>query len=122
MNRPGGPSAAVCRDTGWDGCGCESSTFCIQSVEITQHLASMVNTLLRLLRRWPAVEAALARFAGLFTTPPVDEYDRYARAAAGFASPPRPGRAMPTSPASFEMRFMTLHAAGRFEEMWHMLA
>ena len=43
---------------------CELSTFCIQSGDITQHLASLVKFLLGPLHRWPAVEALFARIAG----------------------------------------------------------
>src|SRR5260370_37478642 len=71
------PAANASGGTPWDLCGCELPTFCIQSVEITQHLAPMVNTLLRPFRRWPAIEAALARLAGRFTTWPSDESDRF---------------------------------------------
>jgi hypothetical protein len=53
---------------------------------------------MRFLRRWPAVEAFVARLA--------------ARIAAR----------SPIAPAGFEMRFMQLHAEARFEEMWDMLA
>ena len=43
----------------------------------------MVNSLLRPLRRWPAVEAAVTRLAGHFTTWPVDEFARFVRAPVG---------------------------------------
>jgi hypothetical protein len=94
----------------------------------------MVNRLLRPLQRWPAVEAAVARLAGRFTTWPVDEFGRFQRAPVGFgtfdgeaAQPPygEPYRApepMSIAPATVEMRFMKLHAEGRFDEMWEMLA
>lgn len=65
----------------------------------------MVNTLMRPLRRWPRIEAFVTRLGlGL----------------AG-AEPELPA---PTSiaPATFEMRFMRLHAEGRFDEMWDMIA
>lgn len=115
-------------------CGCQLPTFCIQSVEITQHLAPMVNTLLRPFRRWPAIEAALARLAGRFTTWPSDEFDRFVTtstlgAALGgpaalppAAAPMRPPPPVSIAPATFEMRFMKLQAEGRFDEMWEMLA
>ena len=114
--------------------GCQLPTFCIQSVEITQHLAPMVNTLLRPFRRWPAIEAALARLAGRFTTWPSDEFDRFVTtstlgAALGgpaalppAAAPMRPPPPVSIAPATFEMRFMKLQAEGRFDEMWEMLA
>jgi hypothetical protein len=94
----------------------------------------MVNRLVRPLRRWPALEAAVTRVAGHFTTWPVDEFGRFARApvgrsrsAADAALPPsgephRPPAPMSIAPATFEMRFMKLHAEGRFDEMWEMLA
>jgi hypothetical protein len=94
----------------------------------------MVNRLLQPLKRWPALEAAVTRLAGRFTTWPVDEFGRFVRAPVGFgmfsgeiALPPagEPHRApepMSIAPATFEMRFMKLHAEGRFDEMWDMLA
>ena len=72
----------------------------------------MVNTLVRLFRRWPAVEAFLMRLLERFTTWPVDDFDR----------PFRPPAPMSVAPATFEMRFMKLHAEGRFDEMWEMIA
>ncbi len=72
----------------------------------------MVNTLMRPFRRWPAVEAFLMRLVGRFTTGPVDDFDRPIR-------PPAPNS---IAPATFEMRFMKLHAEGRFDEMWEMIA
>src|SRR5712691_9840665 len=115
-------------------CGCQLPTFCIQSVEITQHLAPMVNTLLRPFRRWPAIEAALARLAGRFTTWPSDEFDRFVTtsmigpalggpaALPPAAEPMRPPPPVSIAPATFEMRFMRLQTEGRFDEMWEMLA
>ena len=94
----------------------------------------MVNTLVRLFRRWPAVEAFLMRLVGRFTTWPVDDFDRFVRAPVGLgmaaAEPVLPpiGRPfmgsapMSIAPATFEMRFMKLHAEGRFDEMWEMIA
>jgi len=94
----------------------------------------MVNRLLQPLKRWPAVEAAVTRLAGRFTTWPVDDFGRFVRAPVGFgmfagemALPPSgdPDRApepMSIAPATVEMRFMKLHAEGRFDEMWEMLA
>jgi hypothetical protein len=67
---------------------------------------------MRLFRRWPAVEAFLMRLVGRFTTWPVDDFDR----------PFRPPAPMSIAPATFEMRFMKLHAEGRFDEMWEMIA
>ena len=56
------------------------------------------------------------RVAGQFTTWPADEFD---------VTPPPVESPLPSSsiaPASVEMRFMKLHAEGRFGEMWDMLA
>jgi hypothetical protein len=94
----------------------------------------MVNTLMRPLRRWPRVEAFLARLVGRFTTWPVDDFGQFVRAPVGFGlaaaepvMPPmgrpfRPPAPMSIAPATFEMRFMRLHAEGRFDEMWDMIA
>ena len=94
----------------------------------------MVNTLMRPLRRWPAVEAFLMRLVGRFTTWPVDDFDRFVRAPVGlgmaaaepalppFGEPFRPPAPMSIAPDTFEMRFMKLHAEGRFDEMWEMIA
>jgi hypothetical protein len=94
----------------------------------------MVNRLLRLLRRWPALEAVLARIAGHLTTWPVEEFGRFVTAPMGTpfvateaalppsGEPQRPPAPMSIAPATFEMRFMKLHAEGRFDEMWEMLA
>jgi hypothetical protein len=81
----------------------------------------------------PGVEALLARLAGRFSTWPADDFGRFASASIGTgtagaiaALPPdvEPLRPPPDSipPATFEMRFMRLHAEGRFDEMWEMLA
>jgi hypothetical protein len=94
----------------------------------------MVNRLLRPLRRWPALEAALSRLLGRFTTWPSDEFGRFVGATMAGALPGGPAALPPTSepmrppppvsiaPATFEMRFMKLQAQGRFDEMWEMLA
>jgi hypothetical protein len=94
----------------------------------------MVNTLLRPLRRWPALEAVLTRVAGHFTTWPVDEFGRFVSAPMGVglaaadavlppaSAPHRPPAPMSIAPATFEMRFMRLHTEGRFDEMWEMIA
>lgn len=90
----------------------------------------MVNSLLRPFRRWPSVEAALARIAGQLTAQPADDLDRFVKASMGIASPLPTDIAEPArspafasrSAAMFEMRFMKLQAEGRFEEMWEMLA
>jgi hypothetical protein len=110
----------------WDVCGCESSTFCIQSVEITLHLAPMVKTLLRRLRLWPAVEAVFARVADRFRTWPSADFDYVSTSMVGSAlgGPPaiRPAAPISIAPETFEMRFMKLQAEGRFDEMWEMVA
>jgi hypothetical protein len=54
----------------------------------------MVKTFIQPLGRWPRFNAFLARLAGQLVA----------------------------WPASFEMRFMKLHAEGKFAEMWEMLA
>jgi len=94
----------------------------------------MVNSLWRPLRRWPALEAALSRLAGRFTTWPSDEFGRFIRASVTSsatggpaalppaARPMRPPPPVSIAPATFEMRFMKLQAEGRFDEMWEMLA
>jgi hypothetical protein len=94
----------------------------------------MVKRLVQPLRRWLAVEAFITRLAGQFTTWPADDFGRFVSASAGTgmagavaAQPPavEPVRPPPPSsiaPATFEMRFMKLHAEGRFDEMWDMLA
>lgn len=71
----------------------------------------MVNTLMRQLRRWPAVEAFLRRLLGWLTSRPEDDLDRFRE--------PAP---MSIAPGAFEIRFMELHAEGRFDEMWDMIA
>ena len=94
----------------------------------------MVKKIFRPLRGWPIVETLISRLAGQFTTWPVDDFERFVSAsvgpgiAEGFAavSPPvEPVRRPPPAslaPATFEVRFMKLHAEGRFDEMWEMLA
>ena len=94
----------------------------------------MVKRLIRRLRGWPVVEAFVLRLAGHFTTRPADDFGRFLSASVGtgiagaFAAMPppvepvRPPPPASNAPASFEMRFMRLHAEGRFDEMWEMLA
>jgi len=94
----------------------------------------MVKRLFQPLHRWPAVETFLARLAGQFTTWPADDFGRFVSASAGTgmagavaAMPPhveplRPPPPASIAPATVEMRFMHLHAEGRFDEMWEMLA
>jgi hypothetical protein len=94
----------------------------------------MVKGLRRRIRRWAAVEAMLTRVAGQFTTWPADDFGRFVSASIGTgmagpiaALPPmlepiRPPPPTSIAPQTFETRFMTLHAQGRFDEMWDMLA
>jgi hypothetical protein len=94
----------------------------------------MVKRLLSPLRRWPALEAVVTRLAGQFTTWPADEFGRFIGASVGVvvpvgpaALPPevephRPPPPLSIAPATFEKRFMRLHAEGKFDEMWEMLA
>ena len=94
----------------------------------------MVNRLVRWIRRLPAVDAVLTRIAGQFTTWPADDFGRFVSASIGTgmvgaiaALPPtseplRPPPPTSIAPATFEMRFMRLHAEGKFDEMWEMLA
>jgi hypothetical protein len=93
----------------------------------------MVKGFLMPIRRWPALEALLTRIAGQFTTWPADEFGRFVSAPFGVmpggaaALPPevepiRPPPPVSIAPATFERRFMKLHAEGRFDEMWEMLA
>jgi hypothetical protein len=94
----------------------------------------MVKSFLAPLRRWPAVESLLTRVAGQFTTRPADDFGRFVRAPVGStaprgasafppeAEPLRPPPPVSIAPATFERRFMQLHAEGRFDEMWEMLA
>ncbi|HXD81779.1 MAG TPA: hypothetical protein VNU27_09430 [Candidatus Acidoferrum sp.] len=94
----------------------------------------MVKSLLRPLRRWAAVEGVLARIAGQVKTWPADDFGKFVSASIGTgmagavaALPPPTEPLLPDpltsiAPATFEMRFMKLHAEGRFDEMWEMLA
>jgi hypothetical protein len=94
----------------------------------------MVNRLVRRLRRWTAVDSVISRVAGQFTTWPADDFGKFVSASLGTgmagavaAMPPllepvRPPPPTSIAPATFEMRFMKLHAEGRFDEMWDMLA
>ena len=88
----------------------------------------------RPLLRWPLVETLLTRLSGQFTTWPADDFGRFVSASvgpgvgAGFAALPppvepfRPPPPASLAPANFELRFMKLHAEGRFDEMWEMIA
>jgi hypothetical protein len=94
----------------------------------------LVKSLVRRLRRSSAVEAVVARVAGTFKTWPEDDFGSYVSPSIGTgmagavgSMPPfleslqRPPQA-PIAPETFEMRFMRLHAEGRFDEMWDLLA
>ena len=87
---------------------CELSTFCIQSGEITQHLASIVKRVVDRVARWPLLSSLRVEDLYGMMTP---------RQVAGG----QPRAALP-APDICEMRFTRLHAEGRFEEMWDMLA
>jgi hypothetical protein len=94
----------------------------------------MVNRVAHRLRRWPAVETLLTRIEGQFTGWPADDFGRFVTGSIGtgmagpiVAMPPlleplQPPPPASIAPATFEMRFMRLHAEGRFDEMWEMLA
>jgi hypothetical protein len=93
----------------------------------------MVKHFLNRLRRWPVVETLLRRIAGQFTTWPADDFGRFVRTPVGSSpggasalpsqvEPMRPPPPVSIAPATFERRFMKLHAEGRFDEMWEMLA
>jgi hypothetical protein len=94
----------------------------------------MVKKLLRPLHRWPGMQSLFLRFQRQFMTWPSEDFGRFAGAPVGtglggaFATipplveVPRQSPAPPVAPASFEIRFMKLHAEGRFEDMWEMLA
>jgi len=78
----------------------------------------MVKSFLRRLRRQPAVAAVLAWFSEQFATAPEDHYMRFSADTTELERPPT----VSVAPATFERQFMKLHAQGRFEEMWEMLA
>jgi hypothetical protein len=87
----------------------------------------MVKRLFRRLRQWTGVESFRSR-ARQFMAMPAEDLGRFAFTSAGtgiFAGG-RPARKapppVPAAPAVCEMQFMKLHAEGRFEEMWDMLA
>ncbi|HEY8816696.1 MAG TPA: hypothetical protein VIP57_16550 [Candidatus Dormibacteraeota bacterium] len=78
----------------------------------------MVKSFFRRLRRQPIVAAVRAWFSEQFTTAPEDDYMRFSTGTAELERPPT----VSVAPATFERQFMKLHAQGRFEEMWEMLA
>jgi hypothetical protein len=73
----------------------------------------MVKSLVRLIRRWRAV--LLVRIAEQFRTWPEEDFGSKSP-----TLPPPPDASI--APVTFERRFMKLHAQGRFDEMWEMLA
>ena len=75
----------------------------------------MVKSLLRFMRRWPVLKALRAGIAAQFGGGPTEDFGAELEP---LPSPP----AMSVTPVTFERRFMKLHAEGRFEEMWDMLA
>ena len=75
----------------------------------------MVKSLANFLRRWPPLEWLLDRIEDQFAIPHEDDFGP------GFEPLPSPPL-VSMAPATFERRFMKLHAEGRFEEMWDMLA
>jgi hypothetical protein len=85
----------------------------------------MVNSLLWRPRRWPAFRALLTRVFGRFIGRPGDDFGNMAqRGVADFSYQDEALRppSVSIAPATFERRFMRLHAEGRFDEMWEMLA
>ena len=78
----------------------------------------MVKSFFRRLRRQPVVATVLRWFAEQFATAPEDDYMRFSADAMELERPPT----VSVAPATFERQFMKLHAQGRFEEMWEMLA
>ena len=75
----------------------------------------MVKSLANFLRRWPPLEWLIDRIEAQLEIPRDHEFGPDFE-----ALPPPP--AMSMAPATFERRFMKLHAEGRFDEMWDMLA
>lgn len=76
----------------------------------------------------------MMRLAGQLTSWPADDFGRFVNASVGTqmtgaiaAMPPalepfRPPAPVSIAPGTIETRFMRLHAEGRFDEMWEMLA
>ena len=78
----------------------------------------MVKRFLQRLRRLPVVAAVFAWFAHQLATEPADDFGPSPGDALELMRPPP----VSVAPATFERQFMKLHAEGRFEEMWEMLA
>jgi hypothetical protein len=81
----------------------------------------MVKRLFRRLRHWAGVETFRNR-ARQFVAWPAYDVNLRAAAAGGTGLGGAFAMVRPQAPATYEMRFMTLHTEGRFEEMWEMLA
>jgi hypothetical protein len=75
----------------------------------------LVKSLANFLRRWPPLEWVLARIEAQLGIPEDEDFGP------GFEPLPSPP-SMSMAPATFERKFMKLHAEGRFDEMWDMLA
>jgi hypothetical protein len=75
----------------------------------------MVKSLANFLRRWPPLEWLIDRIDAQLAIPHDDDFRP------GFEPLPSPPH-VSMAPATFERRFMALHAEGRFDEMWDMLA
>jgi hypothetical protein len=94
----------------------------------------MVKSVVQPLRRWPAVESLISRLGRLLTTWPGEDFGSFVSGsigtgmAGGVPGVPQHGEGVrnsvrpTTAPAAVEMRFMKLHAEGRFDEMWDMIA
>jgi hypothetical protein len=78
----------------------------------------MVKGFLHRLRRQPAISAVFSWFKEQFATVPEDNLMRFREDDLELQRPP----AASVAPATFERQFMKLHALGRFDEMWEMLA
>jgi hypothetical protein len=79
----------------------------------------MVKSFIYRLRRWPLVAALLSRIDGLAAPWRNDDFGQ----TPGTTSRPlKPPPSVSVAPATFERQFMKLHAQGRFDEMWDMLA
>ena len=87
----------------------------------------------RLLNTYPWLERLVTALLGRVSTWPADEFSRFTHATlppAGPGTPVLPPEAEPLrppeptsiAPATFEVRFGELQRAGRFDEMWDLLA
>jgi hypothetical protein len=75
----------------------------------------MVKSLANFMRRFPPLEWLLDRIEAQLAIPHGNDHR------AGFEPLPAPPLTS-MAPATFERQFMKLHAEGRFDEMWDMLA